>query len=278
MSGRRHLEGKVALVSGGGTGIGAAVAERFRTEGAEVVVFGRREAPLQEVAKRTGAHVFAGDAGVAADAAAAVAFARERFGALDVLVPNAGGHGLGAATETGDDDWQLALHSNLTTAFTLCREAMPALVETRGTIVVISSLAGLFAGPNVAGYTTTKHALIGLTRSLARDYGVYGVRANAICPGWVATPMADEQMDHLGELHGVDRQGAYALATRDVPLQRPATPDDIASIAYFLATPESAIVTGAVIVADGGAHVVDLPTLGFVRDPVVAVPQNGGSA
>ena len=259
------LEGKVALVSGGGTGIGAAVAERFRAEGAQVVVMGRRREPLEQVAAATGATVFCGDAGKTEDAAAAVRAAVEAHGGLDIVVPNAGGHGIGAALDTDDEGWAEALHSNLTTAFVLAREALPQLIARKGSIVIISSLAGVFAGPRVVGYTTTKHALVGLTRSLARDYGPSGVRVNTICPGWVVTAMADEQMDALASRDGTTREEAYRLVTCEVPLRRPATAPEIASICTFLASDDAAIVTGAVILADGGAHVVDLPTLAFDR-------------
>jgi NAD(P)-dependent dehydrogenase (short-subunit alcohol dehydrogenase family) len=262
---RMRLKGKVALITGGGTGIGAATARRFVNEGAKVVVMGRRQAPLEEVAAATGAAVCVGDASRGEDAARAVAAAVERFGGLDVVVANAGGHGIGAAHETDDAGWAQALESNLTSCFVLAREALPSLIERRGAIVVVSSLAGLFAGPAVAGYVTTKHALIGLTRSLARDYGPRGVRVNAVCPGWVRTPMADEQMDDLARRNGIEREQAYALVTSEVPLRRPGEPEDVASICLFLASDEAAIVTGTLLVADGGASCVDLPTLAFER-------------
>jgi NAD(P)-dependent dehydrogenase (short-subunit alcohol dehydrogenase family) len=130
--------------------------------------------------------------------------------------------------------------------------------------VVVSSLAGLFAGPGVAGYTVGKHALVGLTRTLARDYGAQGVRVNAVCPGWVRTPMADGEMDELAEQKGLtSRAEGYATVTRDVPLGRPAEPAEIASVVRFLGSAEASYVTGAVLVVDGGAHVVDLPTIAF---------------
>jgi NAD(P)-dependent dehydrogenase (short-subunit alcohol dehydrogenase family) len=213
------------------------------------------------VAATTGAIAFAGDAGSSDDARAGLALVRERFGGLDVLVANAGGSPPSAVAETDDDAWQAALHANLTTAFTMCRESLASLVERRGAIVIVSSLAGHFAGPGVAGYTTAKHGLIGLTRSLARDYGPVGVRVNCVSPAWVRTPMADRAMDAVGALHGLGRGAAYELVTSQVPLRRPGEPDEVASICLFLATEDSALLMGAVILADGGAHIVDLPTL-----------------
>jgi meso-butanediol dehydrogenase/(S,S)-butanediol dehydrogenase/diacetyl reductase len=262
-----RLDGKVAVITGGGTGIGAAAARSLAAAGAKVAVTGRRPEPLQAVAQEIGGLAVAGDATKADEVRATLSNVREHFGApVDIVVANAGGHGLAAATDTTDEGWATSWDINVTTAFLLAREALPDLIETQGSIVVVSSLAGVFAGPDVLGYTTGKHALIGLTKSLARDYGKHGVRANAVCPGWVRTPMADEQMDELAALgDGLDREQAYALATSEVPLRRAASAEDIANIVTFLASPLSAAMTGTTVMADCGAHVVDLPTLAFER-------------
>ena len=258
------VAGKVVVITGGCTGIGAAIAERYAAEGAHVVVVGRRRAPLEEVAARTGALVVVADAGDGASARAAVHEILSHFGRIDVLVNNAGGHGFSAVGDTDDASWAASLHANLDTAFVMSRECLPALIEAKGQIVVISSLAGLFAGPSVAGYTVGKHALIGLTKTLARDYGRNGVRVNAVCPGWVQTPMADAEMDEFAAHAGLDtRAEAYATVTADVPLRRAAQPSEIASVVRFLGSGESSYMNGAVLVVDGGAHVVDLPTIAF---------------
>lgn len=110
---------------------------------------------------------------------------------------------------------------------------------------------------------TAKHALIGLTRSLARDYGPQGVRVNAVCPGWVRTSMADESMRVLMERHGISLDDAYTLVTCDTPLRRPAMPDEIAAVCYFLASDEASIITGVVLPADGGSAIVNAATLAF---------------
>ncbi|HWM35280.1 MAG TPA: SDR family oxidoreductase [Pseudolysinimonas sp.] len=260
------VDGRVIVITGGGTGIGAATAERYAEEGALVTVVGRRPEPLAEVAARVGAEYVVADAASPAQMKAAVGEVVARHGGIDVLVANAGGHGLSAVGETGDEEWDAALRSNLTSAFVAARESLPALIASRGQIVVVSSLAGLFAGPGVAGYTVGKHALIGLTRSLARDYGRWGVRVNAVCPGWVRTPMADGEMDALIAQVGLpDRDAGYRLVTEDVPLGRPADPSEIASIVRFLGSGESSYMTGAMLVADGGAHIVDVPTLAMAN-------------
>jgi NAD(P)-dependent dehydrogenase (short-subunit alcohol dehydrogenase family) len=256
-----RLDGKVAIITGGGTGIGAATAALFRQEGAQVVVSGRRPEPLEEVAAATGAVAFAADATRTADVQALVAFTRERFGGIDIVVANAGGGQPGPAGELDDEGWQTVFDTNLSSAFKLSREALPSLIERKGHIVIVSSLAGLFAGPRSVGYTTMKHGLTGLTKSMARDYGPLGVHVNSVNPGWVQTDMGDRAMQRISERFGVDREGAYAKATSRVPIRRAGLPREVATIALFLATPDSALVQGAVIMADGGAHVVDLPTL-----------------
>jgi len=263
------LNGKVVLVTGGGSGIGAAVAKRLYQEGAQVVIVGRRRAPLESVASQCNAYVLSADMADSQQAEDVVAQIINRFGQLDVLVANAGGHGFARVTETNDIDWQRSLRTNLNSAFVTARAVLPSLMARQGAIVIVSSLAGLFAGPAVAGYTVTKHALIGLTKSLARDYGRYGVRVNALCPGWVRTPMADAEMEAFAKLHnlGGDIERAYQQVTKNVPLRRVAEPEEMASIVNFLVSSQASYITGATLVADGGAHIVDLPTLDFVVDP-----------
>jgi len=260
-----NLAGKVVLITGGGTGIGAACAKRFASHGARVAVLGRRRDLVEAIAKELDGLALEADAAKSVDMRSAVREVTRRFGGIDVLVANAGGHGLGKAHETEDESWTQARLANLDTAFVAARETLPSLLERRGNIVIISSIAGLAAGPEVCGYTTFKHALIGLTRSLARDYGPQGVRVNAICPGWVRTPMADEEMQPLMREHGFTLDEAYASVARDVPLRRAAWPEEIAAVCHFLASDAASIVTGAVIVADGGSTIVDVPTLAFSR-------------
>lgn len=258
--------GKVAFITGGGTGIGAAVARDVVQRGGRVVLMGRRRQPLEEVAAPLGGLVVEGDAASAEDVRAALAQAVAHFGGVDILVANAGGHGIGELTQTSDDAWRMATRLNLDTAFVCARELMPNLIQRKGNIVVLSSLAGHFAGPGVVGYVTMKHALIGLTRSLARDYGRLGVRTNAVCPGWVRTAMADEQMQVLADKHGLaTTDDAYALVTKDVPLGRPAEAEEVADAVLYLASSRARMVNGTFLMVDGGASAVDLPTIAFAH-------------
>jgi meso-butanediol dehydrogenase / (S,S)-butanediol dehydrogenase / diacetyl reductase len=248
---------RAALVTGGGTGIGAAIAHRLAGDGYDVCITGRRNEPLDAVAAETGALAVPGDTGDPAAVASAVAAAKNAFGRLDVLVCNAGIGLGGTVEEQTPDGWDAVLRTNLTGAFLACRAAMPELVETKGSVVTISSDSGLRAAPRAAAYCTAKAGLIMLTQCIALDYGPLGVRANCVCPGWVRTPMADAEMDELAELRGTDREGAYQLVASPVPLRRPASPEEIASAVAWLASDEASFLTGAVIAVDGGNTVVD---------------------
>jgi NAD(P)-dependent dehydrogenase (short-subunit alcohol dehydrogenase family) len=258
-----QLEGKVALITGGGTGIGAAVARRFVAEGASVVLMGRRAELINAVAAEVGGEAVHGDAGEPDDARRAVERARERFGGLDIVIANAGQGHMNAAVETTDQQWAESWHANPTTAFCTMRAALPSLIERRGAAVLISSVAGIGAGPRIAAYTTSKHALIGLTRSLARDYGPVGVRVNAICPGWIKTSVTEGIVAMVADRAGVPIEEARARLAHHTPLQRMAEPEELASVCLFLASSEASFITGAILIADGGAHVVDVGTLAF---------------
>lgn len=260
-----RFKGKTAFITGGGTGIGAAVARRIAADGGNVVLMGRRREPLDAVAKEFGGLVVQGDAADAKSVQAAIAEAHKKYGAIDILIANAGGHGVGPTISMSDETWALATRLNLDTAFVCARELLPDLIKQKGSIVVVASIAGLFAGPAAAGYVTMKHACVGFGKSLARDYGRKGVRTNIICPGWVVTDMADEQMKHLVEKHKLGSVAdAYKLVTKDVPLGRPATPEEVSNVICFVASDEAAMMNGSILTVDGGATVVDLPTLAFV--------------
>lgn len=260
-----RFEGKTAVITGGGTGIGAAVARRIAKEGGKVALIGRRREPLEQVASEIGASIFQADAADTPAMKTAIADIVAGLGGIDILIANAGGHGVGPTVDMSDETWALATRLNLDTAFVSARECLPQLIAHGGNIVVLASIAGLFAGPDAAGYVTMKHACIGLAKSLARDYGRKGVRTNTVCPGWVTTSMADEQMEYVMKKHGLASiEEAYALVTRDVPLGRPATAEDVANAVCFLASAEARMINGAILTVDGGAGTVDLPTLAMV--------------
>jgi meso-butanediol dehydrogenase / (S,S)-butanediol dehydrogenase / diacetyl reductase len=247
-----RLAGQAALVTGGGTGIGAATARRFADEGASVVITGRRPEPLEAVAEETGAAIVSGDVSDASHIAEAVSTAIERFGRLDILVNNAG---------IGGPDWKRVIDVNLTGARLAAEAALPHLVERRGSIINVSSVSAFVAHAGGAAYNTSKAGLVMLTKCLALDYGPSGVRVNAVCPGWIRTEMGDRSMDKLAAARGISRDEAYALTSRHAPLGRVGTPEEIASACLFLASDEASFVTGATLVVDGGATVVDVTML-----------------
>jgi meso-butanediol dehydrogenase / (S,S)-butanediol dehydrogenase / diacetyl reductase len=247
-----RLENANVLVTGGGSGIGAAIVHRFAAKGATVWAMGRRRGQLERVSDR----IVAGDVGVADDRRRAI----ETTGPLDVLVNNAG---------IGDGAWDDVLAVNLTAARELCALAADGLAHRHGAIVNVASVAALVAGPGDPQYAVSKAGLVMLTKSLAVTLGPRGVRANAICPGWVRTPMADGEMAALGD----DIEAAYGLVTQHVPLGRPALPDEVAAAALFLASDEASYISGAVLTVDGGMTAVDVGTLAFGDEP--ANPRRG---
>lgn len=254
----RRFEGAVALITGGGTGIGAASARRLAREGARVVVLGPEPEPLTEIAQELGGLAVHGDAADPEDVQRAVAGARERFGGLDVVVTSAGGGAMGPLAEADPDAWNECVRINLGTAVETCRAALPALLERGGgSVVVVSSVAGLAAGEGISAYATAKAALLGLMRSIAVDYGPRGIRANAVCPGWVRTRMTTSSLTAFAQANGISFDEAERRANAVVPLRRSAEPEELAAIIAFLASEEASFVTGSVLVADGGQAAVN---------------------
>jgi NAD(P)-dependent dehydrogenase (short-subunit alcohol dehydrogenase family) len=246
--------GKIVLVTGGGTGIGEAAARAVVDQGGAAIVMARREDTVIRVAAEIGERclAIAGDAGQADDVRRAVALARERFGRLDAVVAAPGYLEPGAVGDIDDDAWRRLIYANLDTAFVTAREALPALLESRGSIVFICSVAGLFSIANNVGYVTAKHAVIGLMRSMVQDYGGQGLRVNTVCPGWVKTPMAEVGMARIMERDHITLNAAFDYVASDVPMARAAAPAEIGGPCAFLVSDAASYINGAVLTIDGG--------------------------
>jgi len=247
-----RLDGKVALITGAASGIGAVAARLFAGEGARVVVAdvsddaGRATVEEIEAAGGQAAYVHA-DVSNADDARAMVAFAMERFGSLDVLHNNAGVFPAadGSVTDTDEDVWDLVMRINLKGVYLGCRFGIPAMLEGGGgSIVNVASFVALMgaATPQIA-YTSSKGGVLAMTREIAVEFARRGIRANALCPGPIETPLMAEL------LADPDRRQRRLV---HIPIGRFGRPDEIANAAMFLASDESSFMTGAALVVDGG--------------------------
>jgi NAD(P)-dependent dehydrogenase (short-subunit alcohol dehydrogenase family) len=257
-----NLEGKVALITGGGTGIGAAIARRFVKDGARVCITGRRRQKLEQVARTSpkgSVLAFAGDVSRYEDVKAMVAAALKFGGKLDILVNNAARESRGSVTELDPAEWRQVLEVNLTAPFILMRECIPHIIKAGGgSVINIASLGGMRCIPACPAYSTSKAGLIMLTQQAALDFGPDKVRCNAVCPGATKTHLLETMAVPLAEKLGTDKVGAYAYFTRNVPLKRASEPEEIAGLCSYLASDDSSFMTGAALLIDGGAAIVDI--------------------
>ena len=245
------LDGRKALVTGAATGIGRAVAERFAAEGAALVLFGLGGTLLDEVAAATGGQAVHGDISNSADVAAAIAACD---GKLDIIV-NAAGILIYDDPETVTaESRDKTFAVNLAGAMTVCGAALPLLKQSKGAIVNIASSAAFTSGPGMTSYAASKAALVAYTRSIANAHGRDGVRANAVAPGWVRTPMSEREMDDLARANGTTREEEFAALCGRIMLRRVAEPSEIAACCLFLASDEASFVTGITLMADGGGR------------------------
>lgn len=249
------------LISGAAGGLGTAVARRFSADGARVALTDINATGLAALAEEVGGLALPADGTVRAELHDVVAEAAIELGGLDAVIAAQGAQIPSTTSPKTQEAWLRNLDINLSGPFYLVAEAMPHLIESSGSAVLISSSAGIFSGPaGTAGYTAAKTGVVGIVRWLAREYGPRGVRVNGVSPGWIRTPLGDGGMAFIAQRDGVTVEEAYASATARVPLRRPADPAEIAAVCAFLTSSDASMVTGHTVVADGGGAVVDSST------------------
>jgi NAD(P)-dependent dehydrogenase (short-subunit alcohol dehydrogenase family) len=252
-----RLAGKIAVITGGGSGLGRAMAQRFVAEGASVVVADINEEGARETIAAMGADVDADGRAVALrvdvtreeDCAAAVQEAVTRWGRLDIMVANAGIGFPGRIATLAKEDWERVLAVNLTGTFLCAKHAFGALRQAGGGVILATaSVAGMQGTPGLGPYGASKAAVIQLVQTLALEGARLGIRANALCPVWAQTPLVDAMV--AGSRGTADEARARLVGV--VPMGRLGTPEDVAAAAVYLASDEAAFITGVAFPIDGG--------------------------
>jgi NAD(P)-dependent dehydrogenase (short-subunit alcohol dehydrogenase family) len=240
---------RTVIVTGAASGIGAAIAKRFLGEGDSVVLFDINAGGARSVADSTGraanALVVEGDAGAESSVREAFAKTEEKFGAVSVVVNNVGIEFNATVEEQSREEWDRHIAVNLTSVFLFSKYCIPGMrAQGGGAIINISSVHAYVSWPRCAAYDATKAGLLGVTRALAIDHGHEGIRVNAICPGYIRTPLLERWFAAI--------QDGEREVARSHPLRRIGEPADIANAVFFLVSEQASFITGAVLTVDGG--------------------------
>lgn len=242
------LEGKVAIITGAGLGIGRAVAHRFAQEGAMLVLNDIIEERLEEVGKALPiARLVVGDVAYPATAERIVTAAMEKFGRIDILVNNAGISHAYPAEDLSSDEWERIVAVNLSGEFYMAQAVGKCMIKQRfGCIINVASMAGLHGIPENVAYVASKHGVVGLTKALTVEWARYGIRVNCVCPGLTATPMVE----------ALEKEAPTIFRERKkrIPVGRLATPEEQAAVILFLASDEASYVSGLIANVDAGSH------------------------
>ena len=253
MADTSSLEGRHALVTGGGTGIGAAAAAHLHAAGAKITVTGRRLEPLQETARRVGGYAVACDVTDPEQIAKAFEEARTINGPIEMLIVNAGIAESAPFHKMTRESWGRIIATNLTAAFDCAQAALPDLLESEsGRLVFVASVASLRGVPYAAHYAASKHGLLGLARSLAAEYAKTNLTVNAVCPGYVDTPMTDQSIARVSSITGRSEEESRGAITNMNASGRLVSPDGIATLILTLCLPQSRDINGAAMTIDGG--------------------------
>jgi NAD(P)-dependent dehydrogenase (short-subunit alcohol dehydrogenase family) len=253
------LSNRTALVTGGGTGIGRAIARAMAAEGARVAIASRNLTRLRATATEldaTGERVMPIQMDVTdrATVTRGIETAIKRWGSLDILVNNAGLSGITALSDSDDGLWQRILATNLTGMYVVTKAVVPHIKDhAHGRVINLSSVLGRFGVPGYAAYCASKHGVIGLTRSLALELAPRGITVNALCPGWVETAMAQEGIANGARAMGVSDAEFRKQAEAAVPLRRFLQPDEIGQLAVYVASDAADGMTGQALNLCGGA-------------------------
>ena len=249
----KALEGRHALITGGGTGIGAATAIALGNAGAKLSLLGRRTAPIQQTAIRTGGSPFQCDVTEPGAIERAFEEARAANGPIDFLIVNAGIAESAPFHKMSRESWDRIVATNLTAAFACARAAIGDLLKSdSGRLVFIASVASLRGVPYAAHYAASKHGLLGLSRSLAAEYAKTNLTVNAVCPGYVDTPMTDQSVARVSEITGRNADDSRTAITAMNASGRLVDPEAIANMILTLCLPLSRDINGAAITIDGG--------------------------
>jgi NAD(P)-dependent dehydrogenase (short-subunit alcohol dehydrogenase family) len=253
MAAESPLAGRHALITGGGTGIGAAAAEHLHAAGAKVSLLGRRLEPLQKIAGRLSGYAVSCDVTVPEEIAKAFEEVRALNGPLDLLIVNAGIAESAPFHKMTRESWDRIIGTNLTAAFECSRAAIGDLLQSdNGRLVFVASVASLRGVPYAAHYAASKHGLLGLMRSLAAEYAKTSLTVNAVCPGYVDTPMTDQSVARVSEITGRSEDQARSAITNMNASGRLVDPQAIGNVIAMLCLPLSRDINGAAITIDGG--------------------------